>query len=187
MAQWRATTTTRELAALSAEQESVQAQITAASEQLAARVPDAALTAALVEAQFAVDGRRWLVDQLAQSGDEVVPFSGVMEGLGRQRPAPLWLTRIRVAEAGAQLGLGGRTLDADAVPGFLERLGAEPALKDREFSHFRIDRPDEAGQPLRFDMATGCIALAAGCAQGAGASAPSTGASTPAQASEARP
>jgi Tfp pilus assembly protein PilN len=166
IAQWQASTTTRDLAALTAEQEGLQAQMAAATEQLAARVPDAALSAALIEAQFAVDGRRWLLDELARAGDEAVPFSGVLEGLGRQRPAPLWLTRIHVADAGAHLGLGGRTLDADAVPGFLERLGAEPALKDRDFSHFRIDRPEDAGEPLRFDMATDCVALASGCAPG---------------------
>lgn len=163
IAQWQASSTTRQLATLTAEQEATQAQMTEASAQLAARQPDAALTRALVEAQFAVDGRRWLVDQLSQSGDEVVPFSGVLEGLGRRRPAPLWLTRIHLAEAGAELGMGGRTLDADAVPGYLEGLSAEAAFSDREFTHFSIERPAEAGEPLRFDMATACATLARGC------------------------
>lgn len=163
VAQWRASSSTAALATLVAEQESIQAQVASASEQLAQRKPDAALTADLVQAQLAVDGRRWLVGRLAQAEDELVSFGAVLEGLGRGRPAALWLTRIHVAESGAALGLGGRTLDADAVPGFLERLGREPALKDREFSHFRIDRPEEAGEPLRFDMATACSALAAGC------------------------
>lgn len=167
IAQWQASASTRELASLTAEQESLQAQMTTASEQLSARQPDAALTLALVEAQFAVDGRRWLLDELTRAGDETVPFSGVLEGLGRQRPAPLWLTRIHVADAGAALGLGGRTLDAEAVPGYLERLAVEPSLRDREFSYFGIERPIEAGEPLRFDMATGCAALAAGCEQSA--------------------
>ena len=163
VAQWRASTSAERLEALNTEQAALQAAMTTASAQLAARQPDAALTLALVEAQFGVDGRRWLVDELSRSGDEVVPFSQVLEGLGRQRPAPLWLTRIRVAEAGGELGLGGRTLDADAVPGFLQRLATEAGLKDREFSHFAIERPKAAGEPLFFDMATDCVALAAGC------------------------
>jgi hypothetical protein len=163
IAQWQASSSTDRLEALTAEQASTQTQMTEASAQLAARQPDAALTLALVEAQFAVDGRRWLVDQLSQSGDEVVPFSSVLEGLGRQRPAPLWLTRIHLAEAGAELGLGGRTLDADAVPGYLEGLSAEAGFSDREFTHFSIVRPTEAGAPLRFDMATACATLARGC------------------------
>ncbi|MCZ8113884.1 hypothetical protein [Silanimonas sp.] len=164
IAQWRASDSAERLAALNTEQASLQAQMTTASEQLAARKPDAALTVALVEAQFGVDGRRWLVDELAHAGDEVVPFSSVLEGLGRQRPAPLWLTRIRVAEAGAELGLGGRTVDADAVPAFLQGLSTEDGLKDRDFTHFAIERPKDAGEPLQFDMATDCVALAAGCA-----------------------
>lgn len=162
-AQWQASASARTLAALSVEQETTQAEIATASAKLADRKPDAALTSALVQAQFAVDGRRWLVEQLDQAGDEVVPFSGVLEGLGRQRPEPLWLTRIHVAEAGAALGLGGNTLDAAALPGFLEGLSTEAALKDRDFSHFRMERPVEAGQPLRFVMATACGTLPEGC------------------------
>lgn len=161
--QWRASASAEQLAALEAEQASLQAQMTAASEQLAARKPDPALTVALVEAQFGVDGRRWLVEALSRAGDEAVPFSRLLEGLGRQRPAPLWLTRIHVAEAGEQLGLGGRTLDADAVPSFLQGLSTEDGLKDREFTHFAIERPKDAGEPLQFDMATDCVALTAGC------------------------
>jgi Tfp pilus assembly protein PilN len=163
IAQWQASTSAKRLADLNGEQAELQSQMTVASEQLAARKPDPALTLALVEAQFGVDGRRWLVEQLSRAGDEVVPFSQVLEGLGRQRPAPLWLTRIRVAEAGAELGLGGRTLDADAVPGFLQRLSTEDALKNREFTHFAIERPEAPGEPLQFEMATDCVALAAGC------------------------
>lgn len=161
--QWQASTSTARLADLNSEQADVQAQIATASEQLAARKPDPALTLALVEAQFGVDGRRWLVEQLAHSGDEVVPFSRVLEGLGRQRPEPLWLTRIHLAEAGGQLGLGGRTLDADAVPGFLQALSAEAGLKDREFTHFAMERPKAPGEPMAFEMATACAVLAEGC------------------------
>lgn len=161
--QWQASTSAQRLAELTAEQAALQADITAASDQLAQRQPDAALTAALVQAQFAVDGRRWLLEQLAASGDEVVPFSLLLEGLGRGRPSPLWLTRIHVGSAGAELGLGGRTVDADAVPLFLQRLGAEGGFDDREFRFFRIDRPEATGEPLRFEMATVCAALAAGC------------------------
>ena len=168
IAQWNASTSADRLAALTVEQADLQARMASASEQLAARKPDPALTLALLEAQFAVDGRRWLVDQLAGAGDEVVPFSRVLEGLGRQRPVPLWLTRIRVAGAGAELGLGGRTLDADAVPGFLQGLSTEDGLKDREFTHFAIERPKAPGEPLRFEMATACAALAAGCTPASG-------------------
>lgn len=167
LAQWRASSSASELEALRGEQASLQTAMTAASEQLAQRKPDAALTTALVQAQFGVDGRRWLVEQLQRAGDEVVAFSAVLEGLGRRRPEVLWLTRIRVAAAGAALGLSGRTLDAEAVPGYLERLGAENALQGREFNHFRIERPAEPGEPLLFDMATDCVALVGGCASAA--------------------
>lgn len=163
LTQWQANAAADRLAELVVQQQSLQQRTTAASEALARRVPDAAITAALVQAQFALDGRLWLVDQLQQGADEVVPFSAVLEGLGRQRPPPLWLTGIHIGAAGADLGLSGRTLDADAVPRFLQALSAEPALAGRGFTHFTVARPEAAGLPLEFEMATGCAALADGC------------------------
>ena len=163
--QWQASTSASRLASLNAEQEQLQAQVTAASQQLSARVPDPAITAALVRAQFAVDGRRWLLGRLEEAGASGIVFSEVLGGLGRQRLEPLWLTHIRIAEGGKQLGLSGQTLSADAVPQYLQRLAAEPALKGREFEYFSISSPEKAGAPLAFSLATGCEALAEGCAE----------------------
>lgn len=151
-----------ELAHLTGEQARIQSEMAAATAALAERKPDAALTLALVEAQFGVDGRRWLAEQLAISGAERVSFAAVLAGLGRQRPEPLWLTHIRIGDDGASLGLSGRVLEADAVPLYLQALAAEEGLKGREFSHFRIAR-GEAAEPLHFDLATDCAALAGGC------------------------
>jgi MSHA biogenesis protein MshI len=164
IAQWRDSSSASALARLTEEQAALQSEMTAATARLAERRPDAALTAALVEAQFAVDGRRWLSSELARAGNEAAAFSEVLGGLGRQRPAPLWLTRIHVADAGAALGLSGRTLDPAAVPSYLEALGGEAALAGREFTHFRIGRDEDApAGPLDFDMATDCAVLAEGC------------------------
>ena len=163
VAQWQAAARGGELVRLKAEQVALQAAMTAATERLAQRAPDPALTAALVEAQAAVDGRRWLAEQLGRAGADAVAFSAVLEGLGRQRPEPLWLTRIHVGEGGQALGLAGRALEASVVPGYLERLGREPALQGREFTHFRIDQPTEDAPALAFELATHCAALAGGC------------------------
>lgn len=162
--QWQASTSASRLASLNAEQEQLQAQVATASQQLGARVPDPSITAALVRAQFAVDGRRWLLGRLEETGASGVVFSEVLSGLGRQRLEPLWLTHIRIAEGGKQLGLSGQTLSAEAVPQYLQRLAAEPALKGREFEYFSIARPEKSGAPLAFSLATGCEALAEGCA-----------------------
>ncbi|HAI59928.1 MAG TPA: hypothetical protein DCM32_08650 [Xanthomonadaceae bacterium] len=163
LSQWSAATRGAELERLSAEQAALQASMATATEQLSQRAPDPALTAALVEAQFAVDGRRWLADQLQGVGDGSTTFSAVLEGLGRQRPEPLWLTRIHIDQGGDDLGLAGRSLDAALVPAYLERLAREPALQGREFSHFWIERPESGVPALAFEMATHCRALAAGC------------------------
>lgn len=149
--------------ALVAERADLHSRSEAASQVLSQRMPDAAVTAALAAAQQAVDGRRWIDERLRDSADERRSFSGVLEGLGRQRPAALWLTRIHVGDAGARLGLGGRTLDADAVPAYLQALAGEPALSGQAFGQFLLDRGTTPTSPLMFELATDCRSLAAGC------------------------
>lgn len=163
LTQWRAAEAIAARDALSAEQTDLQLRSDTASQTLARRLPDPALTSALVAAQRAVDDRRWVEDRLREAGTSVVPFDAVLAGLGRQRPAPLWLTRIHIADAGARLGLGGHTLDAEAVPVFLQGLSSEPALAGRSFSRFEMGRGENPGAPLRFEFATDCEALAVGC------------------------
>jgi hypothetical protein len=172
VAQWRASTLTRQLEGLRVDNESLQAEMTSATAAIGQRQPDPQLTRTLVQAQFALDARRWLLEQLKQADASGPPVSAMLEGLGRQRPAPLWLTRIHVAEGGQALGLSGRTLDAAVLPAFLERLATEDALKGRHFTYFRMGRTEQAGEPLGFDMATGCVAMSGGCGgeQGAEAS-----------------
>lgn len=170
--QWRAAEALAARDALHAEQADLQSRSEAASQALARRLPDPELTRALVEAQQAVDGRRWIEARLREAGTSVVPFDGVLAGLGRQRPEPLWLTRIHLADAGARLGLGGHTLDAEAVPAFLQALSTEPALAGRRFSRFEMGRGEQAGAPLRFELATDCEALAKGCDGDASGAAP---------------
>lgn len=170
--QLRATDAVATRDALQAEQIELQARSEAASQALAQRLPDPALTAALVDAQQALDARRWIEARLREAGASLVPFDAVLAGLGRQRPEPLWLTRIHLADAGARLGLGGHTLDAEAVPTFLQRLSTEPALAGRSFSRFEMGQGETPGAPLRFELATDCAALAAGCDANATGAAP---------------
>ena len=170
--QFRAATAIAERDALAAEQADLQARSEAAGQALAQRQPDPALSAALAAAQQAVDGRRWIEAQLRESATPALSFEAVLAGLGRQRPEPLWLTRIHLDDHGARLGLGGRSLDAEAVPAFLQGLAAEPALAGRSFGRFEIGQGETPGAPLRFEIATDCAASAAGCEPGTGTEAP---------------
>lgn len=163
MALWRVQ---GELQALEAERSDLESRSTAAAAALAARGPDPTLTRLLLEAQRQLDGRRWAQDQLAVVADEEVAFSSVLESLGRQRPEPLWLTRVEIDAAGAELGLGGRVAEAEALSEFVERLSAEPAFRGRAFSEFVLRRPipgQELGTALHFDFATSCAAMPEGC------------------------
>jgi len=170
--QWRTAGAVAARDALRTEQTDLQARSEAAGQALARRLPDPALTAALVEAQQAVDGRRWIEARLREVDAPLLAFDAVLAGLGRQRPEPLWLTRIHLADAGARMGLGGHTLDAEAVPAFLQGLSTEPALAGRNFSRFEMGRGESPASPLVFEIATDCEALAAGCNPDSGAVAP---------------
>jgi hypothetical protein len=81
-------------------------------------------------------------------------FSNYFEGLARQRMAELWLTRIRIQEGGEQLFLDGRSLQANLVPEYLQRLSREKAFGGRVFQTFSLVRADEQAGHLDFSIGT---------------------------------
>jgi hypothetical protein len=107
---------------------------------------------------------RWLgetrVDcrtRAAAGAAAVASTRGAMAGrVGSGTPAPTSPPRAATTSK--------RRRRSDTDPALLQGLSTEDGLKDRDFTHFAIERPKDAGEPLQFDMATDCVALAAGCA-----------------------
>ena len=107
-----------------------------------------------------------------------IGFSGHMRALARQSLSGLWLTGFSIANNGSEVVLRGRMLDADLLPRFLTRLGAEKAFAGRAFKTLSIDQPKSAeASPvagalpayLSFEIATDAIgnAVSPGASQGA--------------------
>lgn len=79
-------------------------------------------------------------------------FSPEFIGLARQRLNGLWLTRIELT--GEQITLQGITLSEDLVPRYLRKLGEEEVFAGRAFQQARLERVDEGGNQMRFELRT---------------------------------
>jgi len=121
---------------------------------LADRREEAGLKDRVEGLQRQVRMRRDLVtraDQLAQATRH--GFSPYLTGLARQSDDRLWLTRIRLDLMAGTVELQGQTNSGDQVPRYLTRLKQEPLFDGRRFSHFVLDRDDDAGI-LEFRLAS---------------------------------
>jgi MSHA biogenesis protein MshI len=93
-----------------------------------------------------VDQQR-LIDILAQHplGD-TGGFSGYLAALARQRTPQVWLTEVAINGGTGAIELAGRSLAAELVPEYMQRLGTEPALAGQQFDRFEIARDSQTGQ-----------------------------------------
>jgi Tfp pilus assembly protein PilN len=71
-------------------------------------------------------------------------YSEVLRALARVSMEGVWLTRIQFAEPAGELSISGRATRADLVPAYLQRLRADAALRDQEFSRLEVTRPAAA-------------------------------------------
>jgi hypothetical protein len=72
-------------------------------------------------------------------------YSAYFQALARSRVGGVWLTGIDVGGANAEIGLRGRALRAELVPGYMGGLAREPALQGKAFERVEIARPAPAG------------------------------------------
>jgi cell division protein FtsB len=83
-----------------------------------------------------------------------VGFSPHFLGLARQRLNGLWLTRVEVSASGAHMTLGGVTLAEELIPRYLRKLGGEEIFAGTEFGHAQLQRANEGGNQIRFELRT---------------------------------
>lgn len=107
----------------------------------AARKPDPQFAARIAQLDTRLKNRQEIVAALQ---DGVVGttggFSEYMRVLSRQSINGLWLTGFDITAGGSELTLSGRTLSADLVPAYLQRLNQEKPLQGRQFATMRIDQ-----------------------------------------------
>lgn len=81
-------------------------------------------------------------------------FSPQFLGLARQRLNGLWLTHVEVSANGGQIALDGITLSEELIPRYIKKLGAESVFTGTEFAHARLQRINEGGNQIRFQLRT---------------------------------
>ena len=67
-------------------------------------------------------------------------YSELLKAFARQTVSGLWLTGLQLEPGGQRLTIKGRAVQAELVPGYIQRLGREKALKGYSFERLRLDR-----------------------------------------------
>lgn len=71
-------------------------------------------------------------------------YAEYFRALARQNVQGVWLTGVSVVGAGKEIGLEGRSLQPELVPGYIQRLTREAVLQGKTFGSLEITRPGAA-------------------------------------------
>ena len=69
-------------------------------------------------------------------------FSGIFSGFSRQADRDLWLTGFVVSRGGQEIEIRGKLFDSTRLPGYVQRLSADPVFKGRRFAALTMDSID---------------------------------------------
>jgi len=114
---------------------------------------DDSLMAANQRLSAKLTARRQMIDVL----DSVVVkddegFSNILLSLARQKTEGLWLTSIYVGASGKNMTIEGTTLNANAVPAYLQNLRKEDGFIGRTFTLFNLDADPDKPSRLDFSL-----------------------------------
>ena len=114
---------------------------------------DTKLETRLNEALRELDLRETILGLVSgNTAGDIDGFSDQLRSLARQEATGVWLTRVRVSSPGSRTTLEGRALSPEAVPVYLRQLSGEVALAGQRFDQFEIQRPEKAGEAIRFSL-----------------------------------
>jgi hypothetical protein len=139
--------------------------VTRLGQEVAARKPSAKLQEemAALDALLAARNEVMAIIRSGALGD-TRGVSDYFRAFGRQSVDGLWLTGFSIQNAGANIVVQGRTLDAELVPAYLTGLRRESALRGHGFAHVSVFQPSDplptaeaqpqAARYLEFRLAT---------------------------------
>ena len=134
-----------------------QARLLAVNAEFPPRQKDPSLVEAVQEAERQLATLRE-VSGVLQGGElgNTRGYAEYFRALARQHVDGLWLTGLTITGAGTDIGVRGRALDPESVPGFLTRLTREPVMQGKGFGSLQISegaREPQAGAPAVPDAA----------------------------------
>jgi len=143
----------QERAQLSAQRD----QLLKLSAQLARKGANKALEAEVTRVDNEVKAKQATLDAL-NTGElgNTSGFSDFFAAFGRQAVPGVWLTGFTISEAGAELVVNGRALQAELVPGYLRALNNEPMMRGRRVAEMKLvarrepEAAVKAGRPEQY-------------------------------------
>jgi len=114
---------------------------------------DDSLVAANKRLSAKLEARRQMInvlDSVVVKDDE--GFSNLLLSLARQKTDGLWLTGIHVGASGQDMTIEGTTLNAKAVPAYLQNLRNESGFIGRTFTLFNLDADPKKPSRLDFSL-----------------------------------
>ena len=91
------------------------------------------------------------IETILQRGEvgDTAGYAEYFKALARQSAGQLWLTGVSVGDAGKQIGLQGRALEANLVPAYIGRLTREPVMQGKSFGSLVISRAAPADKDAK--------------------------------------
>ena len=120
--------------------ENAQARFGRLAQQYSPRVKSAALDQQINQVETDLKTLTQTQAALKQNGAlDSGGFSPYFQAMARQIVDGLWLTGIMVTRG--DMRISGRALKPELVPTYIRRLGAEPAMRGRQFSTLEMRQP----------------------------------------------
>lgn len=138
-------------------------EMTRLANQLGSRQKDPQLLAELERAQAELKSRSEVVAVLEGGAlGNTTGYSEYLRAFARQSIEGLWLTGFSITGAGHRVVIEGRTLRADLVPDYLQKLNREQIIQGSTFAEMQMRQPardtgdQKAAEPayLEFRLAT---------------------------------
>jgi hypothetical protein len=116
-----------------------QDQLVKLGTQLATFSASKALEAEVARAEAAVKTRQATLEALnAGELGNTAGFSDFFAAFGRRSMAGVWLTGFNIGDAGNELVVRGRALQADLVPAYLRALNSEAMMRGRSIVEMKL-------------------------------------------------
>jgi hypothetical protein len=139
--------------AITADRESMAAELAAANAELARLLEDSRLDEEIENTARQISARKKVLNFVdANRFGSGEGFSGYLVALSNLQVDEIWLNQIRLAENFVQIK--GSSLSAEQVPGYFDRFSDEEIFRGNRFDQFELSRDDKNEWKVDFEIAT---------------------------------
>jgi hypothetical protein len=112
------------------------------------RAPDAALEAQWIALEDKHAMQQLMIDTLVHNKPSLDKgLDSYMRGLAKQTLEGIWLTGFLIDQQKRSVTLQGKSLQADNLPAYMQKLGEEPVFKGQSFSGLLVKSPVDSTSP----------------------------------------